>query len=52
MQDFILIEQYISDDLQDELFTYTRKIKSRRVIVKSVTKETILKDNDRYKIKM
>jgi hypothetical protein len=50
--DYILIKQYVSNDLQDQLFAHTKKIKSRKLIEPPIEKQTILKVSDRKKDKM
>jgi hypothetical protein len=50
---YILIKEYISDELQDELFAHTKKLRSRKLLLEGpVHKETILKINDKKKDKM
>ena len=50
--EYIIIKEYIDDELQEALFAHTKKIKSRRLIAAPITKETILKVNDRKKERM
>ncbi|ERF70673.1 hypothetical protein EPUS_02539 [Endocarpon pusillum Z07020] len=51
--DYILIETYVDDDLQEELFAHTRKIRSRKLIEPSpIEKKVIVKINDKKKDKM
>lgn len=51
--DYILIEKYVDDDLQEELFAHTKKIRSRKLIEpSSIEKKVIVKINDKKKDKM
>lgn len=51
--DYILIERYVDDDLQDELFAHTKKIRSRKLIEPAtIEKKVIVKINDKKKDKM
>ncbi|KAF7507120.1 hypothetical protein GJ744_010933 [Endocarpon pusillum] len=51
--DYILIETYVDDDLQEELFAHTKKIRSRKLIEPSpIEKKVIVKINDKKKDKM
>jgi hypothetical protein len=47
-----LIKEYVSDELQDELFAHTKKIRSRKLIEGPIEKTTILKVNDKKKDQM
>jgi hypothetical protein len=50
--DYILIKEYVSDELQDDLFEHTKKLRSRKLIEGPIEKQTILKINDKKKDKM
>lgn len=50
--EYILIKEYINDELQERLFAHTKKIRSRRLIEAPIEKQTILKVNDKKKDKM
>ena len=52
--DYIVIKQYVDQDLQDKLFEHTRMLKERRMITGPVEKDvvTTLKVRDRSKDQM
>jgi hypothetical protein len=53
--DYIVIKQYVDQDLQDKLFEHTRVLKERRMITGPVEKDvvtTALKVRDRSKDQM
>lgn len=48
----LLIKEYISGELQDDLFAHTRKLKSRKLLEAPVPKQTILKVTGKGRDKM
>lgn len=52
--EYIVIKQYVDQDLQDKLFEHTRMLKERRMITGPVEKDVIttLKVRDRSKDQM
>ena len=52
--EYIMIKQYVDQDLQDKLFEHTRMLKERRMITGPVEKDvvTTLKVRDRSKDQM
>lgn len=51
-RDYIIIREQVSDDFQDELFSHTRKLRSRKLIEGPIEKQTILKIRDEKKDEM
>jgi hypothetical protein len=52
--EYIVIKQYVDQDLQDQLFEHTRTLRERKMIVGPVEKDTIttLKVRDKSKDQM
>ncbi|CAI7624316.1 unnamed protein product [Penicillium glandicola] len=49
---YIIIKRWIDDDLQDELFAHTRRLRENKVIAQTSHSRTELKVNDRKKDRM
>lgn len=49
---YIIIKRWITEDLQEELFSHTRRLRENKVITQKSSSTTELRVNDRKKDKM
>lgn len=49
---YIIIKRWITEDLQEELFSHTRRLRENKVIAQKSSSTTELRVNDRKKDKM
>lgn len=49
---YIIIKRWITEDLQEELFAHTRRLRENKVLTQSSSSTTELKVNDARKDKM